>query len=263
MIASVPERACGAALVTGGRRGIGRGIAMALARAGFDIAVNAEADAPDLHETVAEIGALGRRAVAVVADVADLAAHGAMLDGAEAALGPLTTLVNNAGVGVLSRGDPLDATAESFDRCLAINTRAVFFLTQAFGRRLLARPRDPARHHCVINVTSSNAVAVAMNRAEYAVSKAAASMATRCFAVRLGGEGVNVYEIQPGVIATDMTAPALQTYRGRIAAGLTVTPRVGTAEDVGAVAAAMASGAMAYCTGQAVAVDGGLLIPRF
>ena len=253
----------GAALITGGRRGIGKGIALALARAGFDVAVNAEIDAPDLHETVAEIVAVGRRAVPVVADVSDVAAHAAMLDTAEAALGPLTTLVNNAGVGAMNRGDPLDVTPESWDRCLAINTRALFFLTQAFGKRLLARPRDAARHHCVINVTSSNAVAVAMNRAEYAVSKAAASMATRCFAVRLGAEGVNVYEIQPGVIATDMTAPALETYRKRIAEGLSVTPRVGTVEDVASVAAAMATGAMAYCTGQAVAVDGGLLIPRF
>lgn len=253
----------GAALVTGGRRGIGRAIALALARAGFDVAVNAEVDAPDLHQTVAEIEALGRRATAAVADVSDLAGHAPMLDAAEAALGPLTTLVNNAGVGALSRGDPLEATPESYDRCLGVNARALFFLTQAFGRRLLARDLDASRHHCVINVTSSNAVAVATNRAEYAVSKAAASMATRCFAVRFGGAGINVYEIRPGVIATDMTAPALDAYRARIAEGLTVTPRVGQAEEVGAVAAAMATGALGYCTGQAVAVDGGLLIPRF
>jgi len=253
----------GAALVTGGRRGIGRGIALALAEAGLDVAVNAEVDADDLHETVRDIEARGVRAVPVVADVADLARHGAMLDAAEAALGPLTTLVNNAGVSVLSRGDPLDATPESFDRCLRVNTRAMFFLCQAFGRRLLARERDPALHHCIVNVTSANAHTVAMNRAEYAVSKAAASMATKCFAVRLGGAGINVYELQPGVIRSDMTAGAMERYERMIADGFTVTPRVGEPEDVGAVAATLATGRLAYCTGQAIQVDGGLAIPRF
>lgn len=248
--------------MTGGRRGIGRAIALGLARAGFDVAVNAEVDAPDLHATVAEIGGLGRRAVAVVADVADPSAHDAMLDAA-AALGPLTVLVNNAGAGVLSRGDPLDVTQESFDRCMAVNARGPFFLTQAFGKRLAGRAPGPGPRPCVIAVTSANAVAVATNRAEYAVSKAAASMATQCFAVRFGALGVDVFEIRPGVIATDMTAPALDAYARRIAEGLTVEPRIGQAEDVARVAVAMATGAMAYCTGQAVAVDGGLLIPRF
>jgi NAD(P)-dependent dehydrogenase (short-subunit alcohol dehydrogenase family) len=253
----------GAALVTGGRRGIGRAIALALAREGFAVAVNAEVDADDLHATVEEVRALGVTAAPVVADVADVGAHRGLLEATEAAVGPLTTLVNNAGVAALSRGDPLEVSPESYDRCQAVNTRAQFFLTQAFAKRLLAREREPDRHHAVVNVTSSNAVAVAMNRAEYAVSKAAASMASRCFAVRLGGEGINVYEIQPGVIETDMTAPALATYRERIACGLTVTPRTGAAEEVADVAALMAVGRLAYCTGQAVAVDGGLLIPRF
>jgi NAD(P)-dependent dehydrogenase (short-subunit alcohol dehydrogenase family) len=253
----------GAALVTGGRRGIGRAIALALAREGFAVAVNAEVAADDLQDTVGQVRALGVAAAPVVADVADIGAHAGLLDAAEVAVGPLTTLVNNAGVPPLSRGDPLDVTPESYDRCQAVNTRALFFLTQAFAKRLLGRARPADRHHAVINVTSSNAVAVAANRAEYAVSKAAASMASRCFAVRLGGEGINVYEIQPGVIETDMTAPALADYRERIAQGLTVTPRVGSSEDVATVAAAMATGRLAYSTGQAVAVDGGLLIPRF
>ncbi|MEM9013283.1 MAG: 3-ketoacyl-ACP reductase [Pseudomonadota bacterium] len=257
------EAAGKAALITGARRGIGRGIALALAAEGYAVAANAEVDASDLAATVAELQALGVRAAPVVGDVADIAAHEAMLDAAEAAVGPLTTLVNNAGVGAMARGDPLDVSAESYDRCQAVNARAVFFLSQAFARRLLARQGDPAQHYAIINVTSSNAVAVAMNRAEYAVSKAAASMVTKSFAVRLGEAGINVYEIQPGVIATDMTAPALADYEARIAEGFTVTRRVGQVEDVGAVAAALATGRMAYATGQAIAVDGGLLIPRF
>jgi NAD(P)-dependent dehydrogenase (short-subunit alcohol dehydrogenase family) len=251
------------ALVTGGRRGIGKGIALALAAEGFDVAVNAEVDAPDLHATVATIEDLGVRAVPLVADVADLAGHAALLEAAEAALGPLTTLVNNAGVGALQRGDPLDVTPESYDRCQAINTRAIFFLTQAFARRLLARPLAPDLHHSVVTITSANATAVALNRAEYAVSKAAASMVTRCFAARLGAAGINVYEIRPGVIATDMTATALDAYEARIREGFTLTPRVGQPADVGAVAAVLARGRMAYCTGQAIDVDGGLAVARF
>src|SRR5690606_19983399 len=133
-----------------------------------------------------------------------------------AAVGPLTTLVNNAGVTVLSRGDLLEASVESYDRCLSINTRAAFFLSQAFSRRLLARPREPGLHHSIVNVSSSNAVAAAANRAEYSISKAAVSMITMCFAVRLGPENINVYEIQPGVIDTDMTAPARAEYDARI-----------------------------------------------
>ncbi len=251
------------ALVTGGRRGIGKGIALALAKEGFAVAVNAEVDAPDLHATVAEIEALGAKAMAVVGDVADIEGHTAMLDAVEAGLGPLTTLVNNAGVGALQRGDPLDVTPESYDRCMAINARAAFFLSQAFGRRLAARASDPIRHRSIVTITSINAEIVAMNRADYTVSKAAASMATRCFAARLGPLGIDVYEVRPGVIATDMTAGVLDDYRRRIEAGFTLTPRVGEPADVGAVVAQLATGRMPYCTGQAIHVDGGLALPRF
>lgn len=253
----------GAALVTGGRRGIGKAIALALAAEGFGVAINAEADTPDLSETVEELRALGVKAEAIVADVADIRMHAPMLKAAEAAVGPLTTLVNNAGVSVLSRGDPLEASAESYDRCQNINTRAMFFLCQAFARRLLARARDPDLHHGIINVTSCNAVAVAATRAEYCISKAAASMVTRIFAVRLGPENINAYEIQPGIIETDMTAGVLDEYNKRIADGLTLSPRTGKPGDIGSIAAALATGKLAYCTGQAIRADGGLVMPRF
>ena len=124
------------AFVTGARRGIGRAIALALGGAGFDVAVNDVADSAELRATVAEISALGVKAVAVIGDISDLGAHKAMFDTAEAALGPLTTLVNNAGVSVQNRGDLLDVTPESYDRCLNVNTRGTFFLTQAFAKRL-------------------------------------------------------------------------------------------------------------------------------
>jgi len=198
----------------------------------------------------------------VTGDVADIDAHDGLLDAAEAALGPLTCLVNNAGVSVLQRGDLLEVTPESYDRCMAVNARAWFFLSQKFARRLLDRDRDPAIHHAIINVTSCNVSAVSIQRGEYCMSKSAMAMMSKLFAVRLGGHDIGVYEIQPGIIETAMTAPVRDMYDKRIADGITVTPRMGQPDDVGKVALAMANGQLAYSTGQAVQVDGGLLISR-
>lgn len=251
------------ALITGGGRGIGRGIALALAERGFSIAVNALEHDADVEATLTELRALGASAQAVIGDVADLAAHESILQRAESAIGPLTTLVNNAGVGVLQRGDLLDVSPESYDRCQAVNSRAVFFLTQRWARRILAQPAPEAAHRCVITVSSSNAVAVSISRGEYCVSKAGASMIARLFAVRLGGDGVGCYEIRPGVIETAMTAPVKQDYERRIAEGLTVAPRMGQPSDIGSIAAALATGQLAFCTGQALEADGGLVISRY
>lgn len=251
------------ALVTGGGRGIGRGIALALASRGFSIGVNALAFDADVEATLAAVRAFGVAGEAVIGDVADLSGHGAILDGAERAIGPLTTLVNNAGVSVLQRGDLLEATPESFDRCQAVNSRAVFFLTQRWAKRIVARPAPTGAHRCVITVSSSNAVAVSISRGEYCVSKAGASMIAKLFAVRLGSEGVGSYEIRPGIIETPMTAPVKVSYERRIAEGLTVAPRMGQPSDIGSIAAALATGELAFCTGQALEADGGLVIPRF
>jgi NAD(P)-dependent dehydrogenase (short-subunit alcohol dehydrogenase family) len=249
------------ALVTGAARGIGLGVALALAREGFDVALNSLFDDAELAEAVARVQALGVRALGLAFDVSDLSAHAAALERAEAALGPLTTLVNNAGVGVMSRGDPLEVTEASYDRCLAVNAKALFFLTQAFARRVIGR--DRAAFHAIVNVTSSNAVAVAEPRSEYAVSKAAAAMASKAWAVRLAREGIHVYDVQPGLIATDMTAAVIESYRARAEAGLTLLPRVGTPEEMGTIIATLAAGRLPYTTGQVISADGGLLVPRF
>jgi 3-oxoacyl-[acyl-carrier protein] reductase len=252
-----------AALVTGSSRGIGKGIALALAAEGFSIGVNAPAADAEVHETVAELKSLGVRSVAIIADVSDLSAHERMLVDAEAALGPLTTLVNNAGVTAQRRGDLLEVTPESYDRCQAVNSRGTFFLTQAWARRVLKRERPNELHHCIIVVTSSNANAVSITRGEYCVSKAAASMTARLFAVRLGTDEIGAYEIQPGVIETAMTEPVKEDYLRRISNGLTVAQRMGTPSDIGSIALALATGKLAFCTGQALQADGGLVIPRF
>ncbi|MDJ0824320.1 MAG: 3-ketoacyl-ACP reductase [Rhodobacter sp.] len=251
------------ALVTGSSRGIGLGAAKALAGQGFAVALNGPFDDAELRGAADAVRAMGARVAAAPFDVTDLAAHDAALARIEAELGPLTTLVNNAGVGVMQRGDPLEAGEESWDRCLEVNAKAAFFLTQAFARRLLARERDERLFHAVVNVTSSNAVAVAVPRAEYCASKAAAAMVSKTWAVRLGPENIAVYDVQPGLIATEMTAPVIAQYEDRAKDGLTLFPRVGQPEEIGAIIATLASGKMPYTTGQTISADAGMLVPRF
>jgi NAD(P)-dependent dehydrogenase (short-subunit alcohol dehydrogenase family) len=251
------------ALVTGSSRGIGLATAEALARAGFAIALNGPVADAEFARAQDRIAALGGPVCAAAFDVTDIAGHDADLQRIETALGPLTTLVNNAGVGVLQRGDLLEVSEASWDRCLDVNAKAVFFLSQAFARRLLARERPVALFHSIVNVTSANAVAVAVQRAEYCASKAAAAMVSRALAVRLGAENIAVYDVQPGLIATEMTAPVIESYRQRAEAGLTLFPRVGQPEDIGRIIAALALGQLPYTTGQAISADAGMLVPRF
>lgn len=251
-----------AALVTGSSRGIGLAAAEALAREGFAVAVNGPAEDEELAAAVERIAALGVPVMAAPFDVSRIDAHASALGHIEARLGPLTTLVNNAGVGVLTRGDLLDVSEESWDRCIAVNAKAMFFLSQAFARRLLARPRA-ALFHSIVNVTSSNAVAVAVQRAEYCASKAAAAMISKTLAVRLGGENIAVYDVQPGLIATEMTAPVIEAYRARAEQGLTLFPRVGEPAEVGALVASLAAGRLPYTTGMTIPADAGMLVPRF
>ena len=251
----------GQVLVTGARRGIGKAIALSLAKANYDVAV-ADVDAGnELQAVAAEIEALGMRSVALQADISDLNAHEQLLDQAQAALGPLTTLVNNAGVSVMSRGDLLDVTPESFDRCMSVNARGTFFLTQAFARRL--RETMTECHRSIITVTSANASAVSIARGEYCMSKTAASMMSKLFASRLSDEDIGVYEIQPGFIDTDMTAPSKAKYDAMIDNGLTVIKRFGTPDEVGRIVVTLASGLLPYTTGQAIQADGGLLTVRY
>ena len=247
------------AFVTGARRGIGRAIALALAGAGFDVAVNDVANSEELWATVAEISALGIKSVAVVGDISDLSAHEPMLDKAETALGPLTTLVNNAGVSVQNRGDLLNVTPESYDRCLNVNTRGTFFLTQAFAKRL----KPSASHRSIVTISSANASGVSITRGEYCISKAGVSMMSKLFAARLSNEEIGVYEIQPGFIETDMTAPSKARYDKLIDEGLTVIKRFGTPEEVGRIALTLAQGLLPYTTGQIIQADAGLMMVRY
>ncbi|WP_434034891.1 3-ketoacyl-ACP reductase [Cupriavidus sp. a3] len=249
------------ALVTGGRRGIGRGIAYALAAAGFDVAIaDLEQDA-DAEETLQGIRAHGRKAAFTKCDISDLSSHAAVLESVERELGPVSCLVNNAGVSVAKRGDLLEATAESFDRLININLRGPFFFTQRVAAGFIAKP-STSQYRCIINVSSANAFAASTNRGEYCISKSAISMATQLFATRLGAAGIGVFEVRPGVIRTGMTAVAAADYDRRIAEGLTPIQRWGEPEDIGRAVAALASGAFSFSTGDAIHVDGGLHIQR-
>jgi NAD(P)-dependent dehydrogenase (short-subunit alcohol dehydrogenase family) len=251
----------GTAFVTGARRGIGKAIALTLAKDGFDVAVNDIEASGDLDAVVSDIKALGVQSIAVIGDISKTETHQFMLEQAQS-IGPLITLVNNAGVSVMSRGDLLDVTHESYDRCQNINTRGTFFLTQAFARRLLAQPQT-SQHRSIINITSANVTAVSIARGEYCISKAAVSMTSKLFAARLSDEGIGVYEIQPGFVETDMTAPAKAKYDKLIEEGLTVIRRFGQPADVARVASTMAQGLLPYTVGQAIQVDGGLLTVRY
>jgi NAD(P)-dependent dehydrogenase (short-subunit alcohol dehydrogenase family) len=252
------------ALVTGGRRGNGRGCAFALAEAGFDLVlVDLERD-PDAEETLAGLAERGGHGAFVVADIADLGGHARLVDDAFEAFGQLDCLVNNAGVGVLSRGDLLEVSVESYDRCQGVNLRAPFFLTQEVVRRMLAvPPAAGAAQRSIVTITSVNAEIASIDRGEYCISKAGASMLTRLFALRLAADGIAVYEVRPGVIRTPMTAPVAARYQRRIEEGLSPIARWGEPEDVGRAVATLAAGGLPFTVGQVVYVDGGLNLRTF
>jgi NAD(P)-dependent dehydrogenase (short-subunit alcohol dehydrogenase family) len=252
------------AFVTGARRGIGRGIAQALADAGFDVVVNDLLDDAATRETLAAIGAKGRRAVFVQGSIADLPAHAELVAAAFGAFGTVDCLVNNAGIQVKVRGDLLDVTPESFDEILAVNLRGTFFLTQAVAKRMLAErrsPGDPPRS--IVTISSANARLVSLNRAEYCFAKTGLAMLSQLFALRLAEADVACYEVRPGVIRTDMTAVAKDRYDKLIAEGLTPIRRWGEPEDVGRTVAALAQRSLPFNTGDAFHVDGGLHIKAF
>lgn len=252
------------ALVTGGQRGIGRGCVYALAEAGFDVVVNDLERSADAEETLEGVAERGRRAAFVKANLADLDQHPRLVAEAVAAFGGLDCLVNNAGVSVLSRSDLLDVSPESFDRCIAVNLRGTFFLTQRVTRWMVAHPAaegDPPRS--IVTISSSNARLVSIARGEYCMSKAGLAMMVQLFGVRLAEEGIGVYEIRPGLIRTPMTAKSAATYDKAIAEGISPIRRWGEPEDVGRTVATMATGGLPFTVGQVVCTDGGMYIRHY
>lgn len=247
------------ALITGGQRGIGLGVARRLAGAGFAVALAAEV-AEDDPAARAAIAGLGPGARYFRHDLREVAGVEALLDRVEAALGPVDTLVSNAGVPARVRGDMLAVTPENFDFAFDVNLRGAFFLAQAAARRMLEAKGDAYRS--LVFVTSVSAEMVSVERAEYCLSKSAASMMARLFAARLAPAGIGVFEVRPGIIATDMTAGVRGRYDALIGDGLVPAGRWGEAEDVGGAILPLVTGAMRFATGAVIPVDGGLSIHR-
>ncbi|MEM6561378.1 MAG: 3-ketoacyl-ACP reductase [Planctomycetota bacterium] len=246
------------AIVTGGSRGIGLGIAKHLVGGGFSVVINGRR--PTAEDALAELGA---NAHYVSADIADPGDRQRLVDETVAKFGRVDALINNAGVAPDVRADILDADEASFERLLRINTQGPYFLTQAVARQMRNQHADdPDWRGSIVFVTSISATVASTNRGDYCISKAALSMATQLWAVRLAEFGVGVYEVRPGVIKTDMTAGVTDKYDALIADGLTVEPRWGLPDDIGRAVLPLAAGQFTYATGSVLHVDGGLTIPR-
>lgn len=251
------------AVVTGARQGIGKGIALALAKSGFDIVMADLLHDDVARQTISEIGAHGAACKFVESDIADVDKRFEITDKFFAAFGHVDTLVNNAGVQVKVRGDLLDVSPESYDRVMGINLRGTFFLTQAVARRMIEHSSTPtSQHRSIVTISSANAYLVGPDRPEYCFSKMSLSMMTKAFALRLGKHGIATYEIRPGIIRTAMTLPVKEKYDGWIANGITPMARWGEPDDVGRTVATLASGLIPFSTGDAFHVDGGLHIQK-
>jgi len=250
------------ALVTGGRRGIGRGIAWALAQNGFDVVVNDLVEDAAVDETLAGIAERGGRSAFVRADISDVEQHAALVDAAWRALGTVDCVVNNAGVQTRYRGDLLDTPVESYDRVNGTNARGTFFLTQRIARRMIGESATPWKRSIVF-ISSISAVYAAPAQAEYCISKAGVSMMAQLFTVRLAPHGIAVYEVRPGFVRTDMTADATADKDIRIDRGDVPIARWGEPEDIGRAVAVLATGCIPYATGSALFIDGGFNVKRF
>lgn len=258
------------AFVTGGRRGIGRGIAWELAKSGFDVVINDVVEDNAVGETLTGITERGGRAAFVRGDIADVERQGALVDAAWAAFGTVDCAVNNAGVQTRYRGDLLETPVESYDRVNGTNARGTFFLTQRIARRMIGEtaPEDTtdnanAWKRSIVFISSISAVYAAPAQAEYCISKAGVSMMAKLFTVRLAPHGIAVYEVRPGFVRTDMTADATEDKDMRIDRGDVPIARWGEPDDIGRAVAVLASGAIPYATGTALFIDGGFNVKRF
>ncbi len=251
------------ALVTGGSRGIGLGIVTQLASQGFNIAINGVRPVEGVTDVLASIKALGVDVIYCQGNVALSADRAKILQEVKDHYGQLNILVNNAGIAPRERRDVLSTSETSFDEVLDTNLKSCYFLTQAVANWMIEqKAAQPDFSASIINISSISATVASVNRGEYCVSKAGISMVTQLFAVRLGEYNIPVYEVRPGVIATDMTAGVKEKYDNLIGGGLCVQPRWGTPEDVGKAVGALAAGGFPYSTGQVFMVDGGLTLSR-
>jgi NAD(P)-dependent dehydrogenase (short-subunit alcohol dehydrogenase family) len=249
------------AVVTGGRRGIGAGIAIEMATRGFDIALT-DIDATGVDETLEMIAAQGARVKLFQSNLGDAARHAPLVDDIAAWGGAITCLVNNAGVSAAQRADLLSLSPNAYDSVLDVNLRGTFFFTQAVARHMLEPRTANELPRSIVTISSVSAEMASIERGEYCLSKAALAMLTKLFALRLAPHDIAVFEVRPGVIRTPMTDTVAATYDRRIADGLVPMARWGTPQDVARAVGALASGQFAFATGSVIHLDGALSVPR-
>jgi 3-oxoacyl-[acyl-carrier protein] reductase len=251
------------ALITGGSRGIGLGIAKELAKAGFSLAINGMRNPESVQLVLDDLKSFGVQVIYVQGNISKKGDRQKIFNIVISEFGYLNVLVNNAGIAPRERKDILEATEDIYDEVLETNLKGPYFLTQLFANHMVQKKKEnPDFSCCVINVSSVSATVASVNRGEYCISKAGIAMATKLWAARLGEFEIPVYEIQPGIIKTDMTSGVVEKYDRLFEAGISIQKRWGLPEDVGKVAAAMATGMLPYSTGQVVMVDGGMNIQR-
>jgi 3-oxoacyl-[acyl-carrier protein] reductase len=251
------------ALITGGSRGIGFGVAQALAREGCNLVVCGLRDESAVAEPLKTLQALGADVLYCQCDVAQRDAREKILAAIRQRFGRLDVLVNNAGIAPKERRDILDATEESFEQVLRTNLQGPYFLTQVVAKWMVEQKKGNAAFSgCIVNVSSVSATVASVNRGEYCISKAGVAMATQLWAARLGEFNIPVYEVRPGIIQTDMTAGVKDKYDKLLEEGLAIQRRWGTPEDVGKAVVSLVRGNLPYSTGQVILVDGGLTIQR-
>jgi len=248
------------AIVTGGARGIGLGIAKALKDEGYQLALIGRSPYEKVKETVEELG----NAIYLSMDISDVDSHKAVLDQVLKAYGQVDLLVNNAGIAPRIRADLMEMSPESFDEVMNVNLRGPFFFTQRVANQMLKQKTVLGEAYTprIITVTSMSAYTASVNRGEYCISKAGLSMASTLFAARLADEGIAVFEVRPGIIATDMTKTVTSKYDKLIGEGVTPIRRWGQPEDIGNMVAALASGKFDFAAGQIIDADGGFHIRR-
>lgn len=253
-----------AALVTGASRGIGRGIALALAGKDWRVGINFRGSAQAAQETLDEIERTGGTAILLQADIRQEEDRARMVEAVLKAFGRIDLLVNNAGMAPRHRADLLEIGESSYDEVMDVNLKGPFFLTQRVAHAMIAARDRADEIDCpkIINIGSISAYTSSTNRGEYCLSKAGLGMMTSLFADRLAGEGILVYEIRPGIIDTDMTASAKGKYDALIAEGLLPLRRWGQSEDVARAVLAIAEGTLPYSTGEVINIDGGFHLRR-
>jgi len=251
------------ALITGGSRGIGFGIAKQLAPNGFDLAINGTRPGAEVADAIKMLKEFGNEVVYCQGNISSSTDRENILRQVDDHYGRLHILVNNAGVAPKKRKDILEGTEESFDELISINLKGTYFLTQRAANWMIAQKKsDAAFKGCIITISSISATIASIDRGEYCISKAGLAMVTQLFATKLGEYNIPVFEIRPGIIRTDMTAAVKEKYDKLIDEGLCVQKRWGEPDDVGRVVASLVEGAFVYSTGQVIMVDGGLTIPR-